>query len=83
MIDNDFLARHFHEADQALIRDAFTNLTKMQVFPLLAAELRERVVNRFDSAEPEKLAIEILQVRQTTRDLLSLHGVGQEFTIKD
>lgn len=63
--------------EQKAITEAFQLLTRLGVFTEQVAVNKAVILERFDQGDPNELAQEILEVRQTNRFLLALHELGQ------
>jgi hypothetical protein len=79
MLDKELILETFEPGELQSIGDALQILHMLGVFTLQVQRNSSRVANSFQDQDAEALAKEILQVRQTNRQLLALHELAGNF----
>lgn len=78
MVDEQLIRDRFTPEQQAELAFAFKILHTAGIFPMQAEENSKRFAESFQTEQSEEeLAKEILQVRQTNRQLLALHELAK------
>lgn len=77
MVDEQLIRDRYTPEQQAELAFAFKILHTLGLFPMQMKENSERFAESFNTEQSEEtLAKEILQVRQTNRQLLALHELA-------